>query len=54
MLDSGFLVYAIREKIAQGELLGFSEQLKMECNALVDKVNKNEKVPTMSSLKITR
>ena len=54
MLDSEFLVYAIREKILQGELCGFSQQLEMECSALVDKVNKNEKVPRMSSLTITR
>ena len=54
MLDSDFLVYAIREKIAHGKLNGFSEQLEMECHALVGKVNENEKVPGMSSLKITR
>jgi hypothetical protein len=54
MLDSEFLVYAIREKIAQGELCGFSQQLEMECAALVGKVNENEKVPRMSSLTITR
>ena len=54
MLDSEFLVYAIREKILQGELCGFSQQLEMECAALDDKVNKNEKVPRMSSLTITR
>jgi hypothetical protein len=54
MLDSEFLVYAIREKILQGELCGFSQQLEMECAALVSKVNENEKVPRMSSLTITR
>lgn len=54
MLDSEFLVYAIREKIQQGELNGFSQQLEMECHALVEKVNKNEKMPRLSSLKITQ
>ena len=54
MLDSEFLIYAIREKILQGELCGFSQQLEMECAALVSKVNENEKVPRMSSLTITR
>ena len=54
MLDSEFLIYAIREKIAQGELNGFSQQLEMECTKLVGKVNENEKVPRMSSVTITR
>lgn len=53
-MDSDFLVYAIREKIQQGELNGFSLQLEMECAALVGKVNENEKVPRMCSITITR
>ena len=53
VLDSEFLIYAIREKIEQSRINGLTTGLIMEANALANKVNKNELMPDLCRIQIS-
>lgn len=54
MLDSDFLVYAIREKVEQSRITGLTTELIMEANALANKVNKNEHMPDLCRISVSQ
>ena len=54
MLDSEFLVYAIREKIEQSRITGLTTGLIMESTALANKVNKNEHMPDLCRISVSQ
>ena len=54
MLDTEFLLYAIREKIEQSRINGLTTGLIMEANALANKVNKNEHMPDLCRISVSQ
>ena len=54
MLDTEFLLYAIREKIEQSRITGLTTGLIMEANALANKVNKNELMPDVCRISVSQ
>jgi hypothetical protein len=54
VLDTEFLLYAIGEKIEQSRITGLTTGLIMESNALANKVNKNEHMPDLCRIQVSK